>query len=97
LAATIGWWNWNCENGEFVTILADNQGSIREAENDSTSKAKKHIDVRYHFRTNAILEGEITLKYRSTSEMVADMMTKALGEVKLDEFVKLACLVPTSG
>jgi Reverse transcriptase (RNA-dependent DNA polymerase) len=84
-------------NGEPVTILADNQGSIKLAQNDSTSKRTKHIDIRYHFTKNAILEGEITLKYCSTTEMVADMMTKALGKVKLDEFVKLAGLVRTSG
>jgi hypothetical protein len=84
-------------NGEPVTILADNQGSIRLAQNDSTSKRTKHIDIRYHFTKNAILEGEITLKYCSTTEMVADMMTKALGKVKLDEFVKLTGLVRTSG
>jgi hypothetical protein len=84
-------------NGEPVTILADNQGSIKLAQNDSTRNRTKHIDIRYHFTKNAILEGEITLKYCSTTEMVADMMTKALGKVKLDEFVKLAGLVRTSG
>jgi hypothetical protein len=84
-------------NGEPVTILADNQGSIKLAENDSTSKRTKHIDIRYHFTKNAILEREITLKYCSTTEMVADMMTKPLGKMKLEEFVKLAGLVRTSG
>jgi hypothetical protein len=84
-------------NGEPVTILADNQGSIKLAQNDSTSKRTKHIDIRYHFMKNAILEEEITLKYCSTTEMAADMMTKALGNVKLGEFVKLAELVRTSG
>jgi roadblock/LC7 domain-containing protein len=43
------------------------------------------------------LDGEIALKYCSTSEMVADMMTKPLGKMKLEEFVKLAGLVRTSG
>jgi hypothetical protein len=99
LAATIGWWNWNCGNIQWqtVTILADNQGSIKLAENDSTSKRTKHIDIRYHFTKNAILEGKITLKHCSTTEMVANMMTKALGKVKLDEFVELAGLVRRSG
>jgi hypothetical protein len=84
-------------NGEPVTILADNQGSIKLAENDSTSKRTKHIDIRYHFTKNAILDGEIALKYCSTTEMVADMMTKPLGKMKLEEFVKLAGLVRTIG
>jgi hypothetical protein len=83
--------------GEPVTILADNQGSIKLAENDSTSKRTKHIEIRYHFTKNAIMDGEIVLEYCSTTEMVADMMTKQLGKVKLDEFVKLAGLVCTSG
>jgi hypothetical protein len=84
-------------DGEPVLILADNQGSMKLAENDSTSKRTKHIDIRYQFTKNAILEGEIALKYCSTTEMVADMMTKPLGKVKLDEFAKLAGLVRTSG
>jgi hypothetical protein len=67
------------------------------AQNDSTSKRTKHINIRYHFTKNAILEGEITLKYCSTTEMVPDMMTKALGKVKLDEFVTLTGLVRTIG
>jgi hypothetical protein len=83
--------------GEPVLILADNQGSIKLAENDSTSKRTKYIDIRYQFTKNAILEGEIALKYCSTTEMVADMMTKPLGKVKLDEFAKLAGLVRKSG
>jgi hypothetical protein len=56
-----------------------------------------YIDIRYHFTKNAILDGDITLKYCSTTEMVADMMTKPLGKLRLGEFVKLAGLVRTSG
>jgi hypothetical protein len=82
---------------EPVTILADNQESIKLAQNESTSKRTKHFDIRYHFTKNAILEGEITLQYCSTTEMVADIMTKVLGKVKLDEFAKLAGHVSTSG
>jgi hypothetical protein len=41
---------------EYVTILAENQGSIKLAENDSTSKRTKHIDNRYHFTKNAMLD-----------------------------------------
>jgi hypothetical protein len=84
-------------NGEPVTILADNQGSVKLAEYSSTSKRAKHIDIRYHFTKNSISDGEIALKYCSTTEMVADMMTKPLGKVKLEEFAKLAGLVRTSG
>ena len=38
----------------------------------------KHIDVKYHFVHEAIQERLIELKYCSTNDMIADLLTKPL-------------------
>ena len=84
-------------NGEPVIFVADNQGSIKLAENDSTSKRSKHIDIRYHYTKYAILEEEFALKILQVCGNGCRHNEKSLGKVKMDEFVKLAGLVRTSG
>jgi hypothetical protein len=61
--------------------LADCQEGIKLAQNDSTSKQTKHIDIRYHFTKSTILKEEIAFKYCSTTEMVAYIIIKALGKL----------------
>jgi hypothetical protein len=73
-----------------IKIYADNQGSIKIANNSCTTKRPKHIDIQFHFTRSVIESGEIELEYCSTSMMVADMMTKALARVKVEEFTGLA-------
>jgi hypothetical protein len=80
-----------------VIILADNQGSIKLANNSTTSKRTKHIDIQYHFTRSAVENDEVKFDYCHTSEMLADVLTKALQRVKVEEFVKLAGLVRSSG
>jgi hypothetical protein len=43
----------------------------------------KHIDVKYHFVTDLEKKKIIEIRYCPTAEMIADMMTKPLGAVKL--------------
>jgi hypothetical protein len=80
-----------------VIILADNQGSIKLANNSTASKRTKHIDIQYHFTRSAVENDEVKFDYCHTSEMLADVLTKALQRVKVEEFVKLAGLVTSSG
>ena len=42
----------------------------------------KHIDVRHHFIREHIREKNVRLQYVSTTQMAADILTKALGSVK---------------
>ena len=56
----------------------------------------KHIAIRYHFLRDLSKSGEVELKYCSTQEQLADIMTKPL---KLDVFVRLrdqlgVCVMP---
>lgn len=38
----------------------------------------KHIDIRYHFLRNAVIDGTLDTFYCPTTDMIADIMTKAL-------------------
>ena len=66
-----------------VTILADNQSAIKLANNPVTSARSKHIDVLYHFVRERVARKEVEFEYVPTSEMVADILTKAVSEAKV--------------
>jgi hypothetical protein len=66
-------------------ILADNQGAIKLSKNPQHHNRTKHIDVRYHFIRKCSQDGLIELAYIPTTEMVADILTKALPRVKHDK------------
>jgi hypothetical protein len=45
-------------------------------------KKTKHIDIAYHFVRERVEMGELDIVYKSTDEMVADDLTKALSTDK---------------
>jgi transposase InsO family protein len=63
-----------------TTIMCDNQGCISLAKNPTHHSRTKHIDVQHHFIRERLENGEISLKYCPTEEMVADVLTKALAK-----------------
>lgn len=63
-----------------VTLMEDNQGTISIAKNPLYHSRTKHIDIRYHYVCEAIKEGTIDLIYCPSSEIVADILTKALSK-----------------
>jgi len=69
-----------------MVIHEDNSGAMFLANNHSMGQRTKHIDVRYHHVRDLIENGEIELKYISTHENLADVMTKSLGEEKHEKF-----------
>ena len=69
-----------------ILINVDNQGSIKMARNDASGTRTKHIDIRYHFVRDCLLEGMFDIDYCPTSDMVADVLTKPLQRI---QFVKL--------
>ncbi|EED17243.1 hypothetical protein TSTA_022970, partial [Talaromyces stipitatus ATCC 10500] len=62
------------------TIHCDNQGAIAIANQPSHSPStrSKHIDIRFHVIREAIANGLIRLEYIRTTEITADILTKAL-------------------
>jgi transposase InsO family protein len=78
-----------CELGEMksddpVKIYEDNQGSIALAKNPEFHKRTKHIDIRYHFVREKVEDGQVVLQYVSTTDMLADIMTKAITAVQFE-------------
>ena len=73
-----------------TTLHSDNQGAIALARTGAYHARTKHIDVRYHFIRETVAQGDITLRYCPTEDMVADIFTKALPH---RQFEKLRALL----
>lgn len=80
--------NEKASNQKAPTIIyADNQGAIKLATNPIFQQRTKHIAVKFHYTRDLIQQGEISLEYRPTGEMIADGLTKPLGRVAFGKFV----------
>jgi hypothetical protein len=79
-----------------VILKGDNMGALKLGKNNMTTARSKHIDIIYHFTRNYVEQELIKLEYVSTEDMVADMMTKALGPQKLHKCRLLCGMVDCS-
>ena len=60
-------------------LYGDNIGAITTATKpELTSSRSRHIDIRYHITREALANRILRLKYIRSSDMVADILTKAL-------------------
>lgn len=64
-----------------IIIYEDNQSCIRIAEEPREHKRMKHIDIKYCFIRDEIANGVVKIKYKSTADQTADIMTKGLGRI----------------
>ena len=69
-------------------IYGDNRGAIDLSKNPVSRQRSKHIDIRYHFLREILVNGKIDIVYCPTEEMVADIFTKPATKVKLNIFKK---------
>ncbi|XP_055522420.1 zinc finger protein 208-like [Wyeomyia smithii] len=77
------WWRGlsallNKNNDEPIEIRCDNQSCIAIAKNGGYNPRTKHIDIRHHFKKDALRRGVVNLTYISTEEQIADGLTKPL-------------------
>jgi len=66
-----------------IKIYEDNQAAICLAKNPTNHRKTKHIDLKYHFIRDQIINGKIELQYCQSTEMLADIFTKPLPLEKL--------------
>ena len=77
-----------------MLLFVDNQGAIDLAQNGSTNRRTKHIDVRYHFNREAVTKRMVRLKYCPSEKMAADILTKALGKIRMTDLLPLFGMSP---
>ena len=81
---------------ENVKLMCDNMSAQKLGKNPVYHSRSKHIDVKHHFVREMLTEGTIKLEYVPTTEMVADILTKALPKQKHEWCVKKLGLASTS-
>lgn len=72
-----------------VVIHEDNTSTIELSKHHGFHSRTKHIDIRYHFIRDKVLDGSLGVKYCPTGDMVADMFTKALAAPAFTKLRKL--------
>ncbi|KAG6439518.1 hypothetical protein O3G_MSEX000841 [Manduca sexta] len=69
-----------------IIIFEDNNGCISIANNPTSHKRSKHIDIKYHFSREQVEKNIIKLNYIPTGEQIADALTKPLPVVTFQKF-----------
>ena len=68
-----------------MKLLVDNKSAITLSKNPVHHERIKHIDTRYHYVRECVERGQIDIEHVSTTEQLADILTKALGRVRFVE------------
>ena len=66
-------------------IMQDNQSTVAIATNPEAYDRTKRIDIRHHFVRDCVDSGLIQLQYCPSKQMVADILTKPLTQVRFEE------------
>lgn len=88
--------DFKIEKEASTTIYTDSQSALAMINNQKFSNRTKHIDTRYHYIRDKVMNKEVKLKYESTEKNIADMMTKPLGRVKIQDLRRKAGLLNVS-
>lgn len=77
-----------------IIIYADNLGAIRLAENPVFHQRSKHIDIKYHYVQDTLRNGDLKIKHISTTDMIADVLTKGLPKKKHTDCINKTGMLP---
>ena len=78
---------------EKTIIYEDNQSCLKLICNNKYSNRTKHIDTKFHYVKDLRVTGAVDYQYCPTEEMLADMLTKALGKIKLKSMAERSGLI----
>jgi hypothetical protein len=70
-----------------VTLLEDNIGYIKVANNFEDRKRTKHIDFRYHYLREKVTNGEIILDWVQLANQLADGFIKPLSAPAFEAWI----------
>lgn len=76
-----------------IMLHCDNQSALKLATSHQSLNRTKHIDVRHHYVKDAVKNNLIEVKYISTQDMPADLLTKGLVSNKHYKFLEMIGLV----
>jgi len=79
--------SWNVPRNPYV-IRCDNKSTIDFTRNKIERSRTKHIDIAYHITRETHEKGLIELRYISSGDNVADILTKPLPHVVLNRHVE---------
>ncbi|KAJ8886633.1 hypothetical protein PR048_012845 [Dryococelus australis] len=67
-------------------LLTDNQSAIDMAESFENSRRSRYIDIKFHYFKDLVYKKRIKINYVSSENITADIMTKALCQLKFEHF-----------
>jgi hypothetical protein len=67
---------------DCISILCDNDTSVKIATNPIQHKRTKHIDICHHFLRDHVSKGEIVMEGVRTDDQLADIFTRPLDETR---------------
>ena len=65
-------------SGTPIVVYEDNRATIDISRNPCLHEKQKHVDVKYHYVRECVLEARIRVQYLRTDLMLADVLTKAV-------------------
>lgn len=68
------------EDHNPTVLESDNMGAIHLTSKSIFHGRTKHVEIQYHWIREVVNQGKLLLKHCPTVEMVADLLTKALGK-----------------
>ena len=71
------------------TLHIYNRSALSVAKNPEHHGRMKHLDLRFYWLRDEVDKGGINVVHLRTDDMPADILTKALGHVKVREMVRM--------
>lgn len=81
------------DGNKMTLIYEDNQSVIKLIATEKLSTRTKHINTKMYFVKDYVDKGLVTIEYRPTEQMLADIFTKGLAKDKFEMFRKQLHLV----